>query len=116
MFRLTLLGISVAAILGQVPEAQGTELEILRLALSGGPFGALVFLMITDKLVTPGERDRLRSELAASHEREHQLNEDIRSEIVPLMTRSIEAHKESSQMTKLILDLLDDETRFPRKK
>jgi hypothetical protein len=76
--------------------------------LKGGPAALVVFLLIIDKLCTPGERDRLRTELTASHLREEALNEFIRKEHVPLMTKNIEANTK-------VLEILADEERFPPK-
>jgi di/tricarboxylate transporter len=55
--------------------------------LNGGPFAIVVLLIITDKLTPPGERDRLRIENETLRKQLDSLNENIRHEIVPLLTQ-----------------------------
>jgi hypothetical protein len=55
--------------------------------LNGGPFAVVVLLIITDKLTTPGERDRLRLENENLRKQIDTLNETVRREIVPLLTQ-----------------------------
>lgn len=59
--------------------------------LNGGPFAIVLLLIITDKLAPTGERDRLRTELTAAHEREAALNDNLRKEIVPALTQNTAA-------------------------
>lgn len=81
--------------------------------LNGGPFAIVVFLLVTDRLTTPGERDRLRAELTAAHLREASLNESIRNDFMPLMIRSIEATTRNREITERVLQVLSDDKRFP---
>jgi hypothetical protein len=99
----------VAGILAQAAPVESTDW--IGYVLNGGPFAVVVFLLVTDRLTTPGERDRLRRELTASHEREAELNQEIREEIVPHVTRGIEAMTLSREATERVIRFLDE--RFP---
>lgn len=69
----------------------------LNYLLNGGPFALVVFLVVVDKLSPPGERDRLRIELAAANLREETLNANLRDDIVPKLTRTIDALTASTE-------------------
>lgn len=76
------LGISgvIAHIFGAVGDP---STEWVTYLLNGGPFALVVLLMITDKITTTGERDRLRLENIALRDEIKILNEGIRKDIVP---------------------------------
>lgn len=97
-------------------QSSSGDLSWIGYLLNGGPFAVVVFLVVTDRLTTPGERDRLRKELTAAHEREAKLNENIRNEVVPLMTRSLEATLRSTEVTQRAIEILSDVGRFPNEK
>lgn len=80
----------VSSVLGQAGSGS-SDLAWVGYLLNGGPFAVVVFLLVTDRLTTPGERDRLRKEVTAAHEREERLNQTIRDDFVPVITRSLEA-------------------------
>lgn len=82
------------------------DINWLSYLLNGGPFAIVVFLLVTDKLTTPGERDRLRVELTAAHAREERLNENIRNDIVPMMALVHEAATRSTEATERIINVL----------
>lgn len=63
--------------------AAETTVDWVNYLLNGGPFAIVVFLMITDKIATTSERDRLRIENNALRDEVKVLNESIRNEIVP---------------------------------
>lgn len=84
----------------------GTDINWISYLLNGGPFAIVVFLLVTDKLTTPGERDRLRVELTAAHAREEKLNENIRNDIVPMMALVHEAATRSTEATERIINVL----------
>lgn len=116
MIRLSLLLASFvplgASVFAQV-EGTGGDVNYINYLLNGGPFAIVVLLLVMDKLTTPGERDRLRVELTASHEREERLNVNIREQIVPLMTRNVEATARNTEVTERVFAVLSDEKRFP---
>ncbi len=56
--------------------------------LQGGPFALVVVLFVLEKLVTPGERDRLREENNKYKEEVVALNLVIREQIIPLLGKS----------------------------
>jgi hypothetical protein len=55
--------------------------------LNGGPFAVVVLLIILDKLTTPGERDRLRTENTELKKQVQQLNENILRDVLPVLTQ-----------------------------
>lgn len=116
MIRLTLLLASMSPLGGTLlaqANGNGGDVNYVNYLLNGGPFAVVVLLLVMDKLTTPGERDRLRIELTASHEREERLNVNIRETVVPLMTRSVEATARNTEITERVFAVLSDEKRFP---
>lgn len=63
--------------------AETTPPDWVTYLLNGGPFAIVVFLMISDKITTTSERDRLRLENIALREEIKVLYESIRKDIVP---------------------------------
>lgn len=51
--------------------------------LNGGPFAVVVLLIILDKLTTPGERDKLRTENEQLRGEIKELNLSIKNEVIP---------------------------------
>lgn len=107
--RLALLVASGLPFFGRIIVATGSpDTTWINYLLNGGPFAVVVFLLISDKITTPGERNRLRDELSSSHLREDKLNENIRHDIVPLMTNV------NNTLGRVITELGNLE-RYPRK-
>lgn len=77
--------------------------------LNGGPFAIVLLLMILDKIGTNSERDRLRIENAALRDQNQNLNDTIRTEVVAPLT-------EQNRLMVEIVQILDDEERFPRRR
>lgn len=117
MIRLAALVVSsaslVRSVFAQAQGSTGSDVNYVNYLLNGGPFAIVVMLLVLDKLTTPGERDRLRKELTAAHEREDKLNTNIREQIVPLMTRNIESTARNTEVTERVVVILSDEKRFP---
>lgn len=61
--------------------------------LQGGPFAIVVILFIFEKLVTPGERDRLREENKKYQQDIADLNLVIRDQIIPLLGQNNDTMK-----------------------
>ena len=61
--------------------------------LQGGPFAIVVILFIFEKLVTPGERDRLRDENKKYQQDIADLNLVIRDHIIPLLGQNNDTMK-----------------------
>jgi hypothetical protein len=61
--------------------------------LQGGPFAVVVILFIFEKLITPGERDRLREENKKYQQDIADLNLVIREQIIPLLGQNNETMK-----------------------
>lgn len=95
-----------AGVLASEPPSGGDWISYL---LNGGPFAIVVLLLITDKLTTPGERDRLRAENEQLRTEVKTLNENLRNEIVPPLT-------EMNRLNTQVIEILSDEDRFPRKR
>lgn len=95
---------AILEIFGQTASPESSWLTYI---LNGGPFALVVFLFITDRLTTQGERDRLRAELDASHEREEKLNDAIRLDFVPSVTKSLEAIAQSKELMGQVLESLE---------
>lgn len=112
--RLSLLAASILVPAGNVLAQSasgggGNDFQWVSYLLNGGPFAVVVFLLVTDKITTPGERDRLRLELTASHEREEKLNVNIRQDIVPMMTLAHSAIARNTEATERVIRLLSDD-------
>lgn len=117
IFRISLLFASITPLAGRVlaqsaSGGAGHDFQWVSYVLNGGPFAIVVFLLVTDRLTTPGERDRLRTELTASHEREERLNNNIREDFIPLMTKAHEAIARSTEATERITTLYSIESRL----
>lgn len=65
--------------------------------LNSGPFAMFLVLIVMDKITTPGERDRLRTENANLKEELKQLNSSLREEVMPPLI----------QMTGLMKDVIE---------
>lgn len=70
------------AVGGDVTSTSG----VLDAMLKGGPFAIVLLLIILDKLGTNSERDKLRTENADQRKQIQDLNEEIRKEVVPVLT------------------------------
>lgn len=88
-------------------QASSGSTDWLTYLLNGGPFAIVVILIVLDKLTTPYERDRLRLELEASQEREATLNDNLRNEIVPALTRSIDALEATAATAQMLAEVAD---------
>lgn len=102
---LTVAAMPLVGVLAQESSSQGTEW--INYVLNGGPFAIVVFLIVTDRLTTPGERDRLRTELTAAHEREAKINDNLRTEVVPALTKNIDALNASAETTERLANAAD---------
>lgn len=80
---LRLLLIPTAAFFAQT--TGGVESGWVDALLKGGPFAIVVILILLDKLATPTERDRLRAENAELRGEIKALNEELRTQLVPLL-------------------------------
>lgn len=95
-------------LLAQAAPTGNTDLQWVAILLNSGPFAIVVYLILANKLITPGERDRLIQERQASQAREEKLNDFIRTEIVPLMTRSTEAAARNTEVLERALKILEE--------
>lgn len=71
----------------------GAATDWIGYLLQGGPFAVVVILFIFEKLVTPGERDRLREENKKYQQDIADLNLVIRDQIIPLLAQNNETMK-----------------------
>lgn len=104
MISLSTLAIS-ALIAVESPAATSTDW--VNYLLNGGPFAVVLLLIVLDKIGTHGERDRLRTENAALRERDKTLNDEIRKEVITPLA-------DQNRLMVDIIEILDDEDRFPR--
>lgn len=76
--------VGISEIFAHIYAATGDpSTEWITYLLNGGPFALVVLLMVSDKITTTGERDRLRLENIALRDEIKILNEGIRKDIVP---------------------------------
>lgn len=64
--------------------------DVLSYLLQGGPFAIVVLLVVMEKLVTPGERNRIYEVNQILREELRKTNEDLRQEIVPPITQIVQ--------------------------
>lgn len=86
---------SILSILGVIAQANGDAAggittDWIGYLLQGGPFAVVVILFVFEKLVTPGERDRLRTENKQYQKDIADLNLVIRDQIIPLLGQNNE--------------------------
>lgn len=93
MYLLSVVALAITNSVYAVAEATSTGGDWVTYLLQGGPFAVVVLLVIFEKLVPPGERDRLRAENAQYREDIARLNQTIRDDIVPLLSQSNDAMK-----------------------
>lgn len=80
----TYISVGIFGIVTRLFAAGGAaDTQWVNYLLNGGPFALVVLLMVTDKITTTSERDRLRLENIALREEIKVLNEGIRKDIVP---------------------------------
>lgn len=80
---MVIMSLSNILVLAATSGASGGDW--LSALLQGGPFAIVVLLIILDKLTTPGERDKLRTENEQLRGEIKELNNNIRQEIVPTL-------------------------------
>lgn len=102
--------IAMLQVLAQSAQSGGGagDIQWIGLLLNSGPFAIVVYLILSNKLITPGERDRLIAEVKAAQDREQKLNDYVRTEIVPLITRSTEASARNTEALEHTMRILEN--------
>jgi hypothetical protein len=107
-----------------ITAASASSPEWISYLLNGGPFAVLVLLILLDKLTTPVERDRLRTENEQLREQVKTLNESLRIDIVPplmklnelmkqVLDQQVKADAEAQRLRRFEMEYYEDRRRKP---
>ncbi len=92
-FAATVLAVTTVFANTAEAAAGGGGTDWISYVLQGGPFAVVVILFVLEKLITPGERDRLREENKQYQKDIADLNLVIRDHIIPLLGQNNETMK-----------------------